>query len=294
MPTILVTNDDGVKAPALVYLKNALAAIGDVVVLAPDNNWSAAGHSKTMHKPLRLATSTLADGSPAFTTNGAPSDCVALAMLGAVGTKPDLVVSGINEGHNLGSDVTYSGTVAAAIESVIHHTPAIAISTCGSHRATEAGVELAQIWQVAARVAADLARQVLDRGLAPFTLLNANVPCRPVAEIGGPVLCRLGTRIYEDELVVRDDPRGRPYYWFGGMIPHGIADPGTDIAAVQAGQIAITPINLDMTDYQTLKTLESWEFATEPYTETGTETGTETNTETNTAHTESTAGAHGL
>lgn len=265
MPTILVTNDDGINAPALVYLRQALASVGDVIVLAPEGNWSAAGHSKTMHKPLRMWQTTLRDGSEGYTTSGAPSDCVALAMLGGVKKKPDLVVSGINEGYNLGSDITYSGTVAAAIESVIHHTPAIAISTCGTRRAQDNGVQIQieQIWQLAARVAADLARQVLDRGLPPFTLLNANVPCRPIAEIGGPVLCRLGTRIYEDELIVRDDPRGRPYYWFGGMLPDGVPEPGTDIDAISAGKIAVTPINLDMTDYKTLKSLAKWEFATE-------------------------------
>lgn len=266
MPTILITNDDGIKAPALVYLREALASVGDVIVFAPESNWSAAGHSKTMHKPLRMHQAATLDGAAAFTTNGAPSDCVALAMLGAVGVKPDLVVSGINEGYNLGSDITYSGTVAAAMEAVIHHTPAIAVSTCTARRADEgqAEIHMEEIWRVAARVAGDLARRVLDQGLPPFTLLNANVPCRPVAEIGGPVLCRLGTRIYEDELVVREDPRGRPYYWFGGTLPHGIPDPGTDIAAIKAGNIAITPINLDMTDYATLQTLRTWDFAVEP------------------------------
>ena len=259
MPNILITNDDGIKAQALVYLKNALSAIGDVTVVAPESNWSAAGHTKTMHKPLRLEPSTLADGSPAFITNGAPSDCVALAVLGATGVKPDLVVSGINEGYNLGSDVTYSGTVAAAMEAVIYDTPAISISACSLHRAP--GSNLDEIWQVAARVAADLARQVLDRGLPPYTLLNVNIPCRPVNEISGPVLSRLGTRIYEKGLDKRTDPRGRTYFWYDGGIPDGIPDAGTDIAAIKAGLISVTPINLDLTDYAFMKQLASWEFA---------------------------------
>lgn len=257
MPNILITNDDGVKAQALVYLKNALAAIGEVTVLAPESNWSAAGHTKTMHKPLRLDLTTLLDGSPAFTTNGAPSDCVALAVLGATGTKPDLVVSGINEGYNLGSDVTYSGTVAAAMEAVIYHTPAIAISACSHRHASN----LEEIWQVAAQVAADLARRVLDHGLPPHTLLNVNIPCLSVDRIGGPVLCRLGARIYEKGLVAREDPRGRPYFWYDGSIPDGIPDPGTDVAAIKAGLISITPLNLDLTDYSFLRQLESWKFA---------------------------------
>lgn len=259
MPNILITNDDGIKAQALVYLKNALSAIGTVTVLAPEGNWSAAGHTKTMHKPLRLDPTTLLDGTPAFTTNGAPSDCVALAVLGATGTKPDLVVSGINEGYNLGSDVTYSGTVAAAMEAVIYDTPAISISACSLHRAP--GSNLEEIWQVGARVAADLARQVLEHGLPAHTLLNVNIPCRPIEEIGGPVLCRLGTRIYEKALIVRDDPRGRPYYWYGGGIPDGDPAPGTDIAAIQAGLISVTPLNLDLTDYGFMGQLQAWEFA---------------------------------
>ena len=126
MPNILLTNDDGYQAPALAALAQALSAVGKVTVFAPDHNWSAAGHTKTMHKPLRINRGALADGTPLFTTTGTPSDCVGLALLGVMSERPALVISGINQGANLGHDVTYSGTVAAAIEGVVYGIPAIA------------------------------------------------------------------------------------------------------------------------------------------------------------------------
>ncbi|HDN80345.1 MAG TPA: 5'/3'-nucleotidase SurE, partial [Chloroflexi bacterium] len=205
MPYILVTNDDGVEAPGLLSLKKALEAIGEVAVFAPDHNWSAAGHPKTMHKPLRVEEVRLADGTLAYASNGAPSDCVALAILGLLPRKPDLVVSGINLGGNMGHDITYSGTVAAAIEAVISGIPAIAVSIDTFSSDAD--------YSVAARFAARLARYVLEKGLPPYTLLNVNVPALPADEIKGVRLTRLGRRVYKDVLIRRKDPRGKDYYW---------------------------------------------------------------------------------
>lgn len=243
---ILVTNDDGYVAPGLLILKQALEKVGDVVVVAPDQNWSAGGHVKTLHKPLRLSKVQLADGSDAYASSGAPSDCVALALLGAIDFKPDLIVSGINPFPNLSHDVTYSGTVTAAMEGTLSGIPSIAIS-----------VEDAAAYPQAAAFAAYLAPIVLQRNLARDVLLNVNVP---IGAIKGVQITRMGERVYNDELVARIDPRGRPYYWIGGSAPTGIPDDGTDVGALSHGYISITPIQLDMTAYRFQETLKTWDL----------------------------------
>jgi len=253
-PYILVTNDDGVDAPGLLALKQALERIGETVVFAPDHNWSAAGHTKTLHKPLRVSQVELADGSWAYTSNGAPSDCVALALLGILERRPDLVVSGINTGANLGHDITYSGTVAAAFEAVIFGVPAIAVSLDTYERPEPEALE------AAATFAARIAAKVLEHGLPPNTLLNVNVPARPTDQIKGIEITRLGRRVYQDVLVRREDPRGRPYYWIGGDVPTGITEDGTDIGALAQGKVSITPIHLDMTAWELIEELKTWGF----------------------------------
>jgi len=252
MPYILVTNDDGVEAPGLLALKKALEEVGEVAVFAPDHNWSAAGHPKTMHKPLRVNEVRLADGSPAYTSNGAPSDCVAMAILGILPRRPDLVVSGINLGGNMGHDITYSGTVAAAMEAVISGIPAIAVSVDTFSPDVD--------FSVAARFAAEIARYVLEKGLPPYTLLNVNVPALPPEEIKGVQLTRLGRRLYKDILVKRKDPRGKDYYWIGGGPPEDVIEEGTDVGAVANGYISVTPLHLDMTDYSLLEQLRDWDI----------------------------------
>ena len=248
---ILVTNDDGVQAPGLLALKKALEGLGKITVFAPDHNWSVAGHNKTMHKPLRVNRTQLADGTPALITNGSPSDCVGLAILGLVQPKLDLVVSGINQGPNMGHDITYSGTVAAAMEAAVFGIPAIAVSL----DTFESGKDFGP----AARFAALLAAQVLKEGLPPDTLLNVNVPAIPGDQIRGVMFTRLGKRIYQDELICRQDPRGQDYYWIGGAPPSGVIEDGTDIGAIANGYISVTPLNLDMTDYRLLRALERWQ-----------------------------------
>ncbi len=244
---ILVTNDDGYSAPGLLILKQALEKVGTIVVIAPDQNWSAGGHVKTLHKPLRLNKVQLADGSDAYASSGAPSDCVALVLLGAIDFKPDLIVSGINPNPNLSHDVTYSGTVTAAMEGALSGISSIAVS-----------VEDSAAYEAAAQFAAFLAPIVYQHGLPREVLLNVNVPA---GQIKGVQLTRLGQRVYNDELVARTDPRGRPYYWIGGSVPTGVPDDGTDVGALHHGYISVTPIQMDMTAYKFMETLQTWKLS---------------------------------
>lgn len=266
---ILVTNDDGIDAPALFPLKKALDRVADTLVFAPDHNWSASGHPKTMHKPLRADPITLPDGSAAFVSTAPPPDCVALAILGVAAQKPDMVVSGINHGANLGYDVFYSGTVAAAVEATIEGLPALAISREREDEDMAKAVSRgfkdnnsrhaeAVDYEPVAIFCAHLAQKVIDQGLPANTFLNVNIPKAPWPEIKGIELTRLGHRLYRDELVVRQDPRGRPYYWIGGLPPKGVADHGTDIWALENNLISVTPINLDMTDHHLIQDLKRW------------------------------------
>jgi 5'-nucleotidase len=229
---------------------------GGLMVLAPEHNWSAAGHSKTMHKPLRVTRYPLdPEGGDSeldiYTTTGAPSDCVTLALLGVLPHVPDLVVSGINQGANLGHDLTYSGTVAAAMEAVIFGLPAVAVSmdSFGSYDYAFAG-----------QVGAAIVEKVLAQGLPPGTFLNVNIPSCPPGEVAGVRVTRLGRRVYRDVLVERHDPRGRPYYWIGGEPPGGHLDEGTDIWAVAQGYVSVTPIHLDMTAVAFISELEAWDL----------------------------------
>jgi 5'-nucleotidase len=251
---ILVTNDDGVTAPGLLALAAAMKSFGDVTVLAPDRNWSGAGHVKTLHRPLRVRPAALADGSPALSSDGAPSDCVALALLGVVKHKIDLVVSGINPYGNLGHDVTYSGTVTAAMEAVIAGVPGFAFSLAADETTVE--------WDYisAAAIAARVVRTALDHGLNPSLLLNVNIPCGLTAETAGIRVTRLGLRVYRDALDERLDPRGRPYYWIGGEYPTGVPDAGTDFGALADGCVSVTPLQLDLTAYRVAQDLGAWQW----------------------------------
>jgi 5'-nucleotidase len=250
MTMILVSNDDGISGPGLVPLRQALERVAEVTVIVPDRQWTASGHAKTMHKPLRIQEITLADGGRAYSSSGAPSDCVALAVLGFLPEPPDLVVSGINLGANVGHDITYSGTLAAAFEGTISGIPSIAASL----DTYEDGD-----FRPAAEFVAGLAREVLARGLPKSVLLNVNIPNVPRDEITGVEITRLGRRLYRDRLIKRQDPRGRDYYWIGGERPTGDADEeGTDIWALASRCVSVTAIHLDMTDYSFLKELETW------------------------------------
>ncbi len=258
MPTILVTNDDGVNAPGLLTLKQALEPIADVMVLAPERNWSASGHAKTMHKPLRVYTTTLADGSPANCSSGSPTDCVALVMGGVLDVMPDLVIAGVNAGHNLGIDITYSGTVACAMEAVIKGVPGIAVSTCLPGKTA---ADINSVRRMASEIARGAALRVLAAGLPPNTLLNINVPGLGPTDLLGVRVTRMGGRRYSaKEVLERHDPYGRPYYWLGGSFPEDEDDLETDVGAVKAGYVSVTPITLDMTNHLFLEQLRSWTF----------------------------------
>ena len=252
---ILVTNDDGVMAPGLYALVREMRRLGKVSVLAPDHNWSGSGHVKTLDRALRVREVRLTDGSIAFASDGAPSDCVALASLGYFKEPIDLVVSGINIGANLGHDVTYSGTVTAAMEAGIAGVPGIAISL-----EVPEGY-LGEIdFDPAARAARLIVQRVIENGLPPEILLNVNVPFLNDDQIQGFRLTRQGLRVYHSRLDERIDPRGRPYYWIGGEAPTGVPERGTDIGALAEGFISVTPLQLDLTAYHVLTDLSSWQW----------------------------------
>ncbi len=250
---ILVTNDDSVTHPGLLALAQEMRALGKVTVLAPDRNWSASGHVKTMHRPLRVKSVRLEDGTEALATDGAPSDCVALALLGLLPEKIDLVVSGINPYPNLGHDVTYSGTVTAAMEAVIGELPGVAVSL---EPPQENGGQ--RDYGPAARFARRIAAQVMARGLPKNTLLSVNVPGLPEDEIKGIKITRQGTRVYRDVLVKREDPHGRPYYWIGGEPPTAVPTEGSDFGALTEGYVSVTPLHLDLTAYKAMDELKAW------------------------------------
>jgi len=248
---ILVTNDDGVHAPGLLALAQAMKTLGKITVLAPNRNWSASGHSKTLGRPLRVDETELSDGTPALTTDGAPSDCVALAMLGLI-EPVDLVVSGINPHANIGDDITYSGTVTSAMEAIIGGVPGLAFSletdrTLSDHDYAPAG-----------EIARQVAEKVIAEGLPKGILLSTNIPYLPLDEIKGFRITRQGERIYQDELITREDPFGRPYYWIGGEHPTGKMISDTDFGAINEGYVSITPLQLDMTARSEMARLKKW------------------------------------
>ena len=230
-PLVLCSNDDGIDAPHLVALADKLEAFADVIVVAPERQRSAASHAITLHKPLRLS-----EVAPRrFSLSGTPVDCVYLAMLKLCDRAPAVVVSGINDGYNLGSDVFYSGTVAAAVEGALRGAAGIAISL--QPRTTDPGPAI--------EFAAKVVHAAVDEPIPPGTVLNVNMPGTrsDVYE-----WTTLGRRLYADDVSERRDPRGRPYYWVGGASAGHEHVPGTDCVAVAKGHYSITPMHLDLTD----------------------------------------------
>lgn len=245
---VLVTNDDGIFAPSLMRLKETLGALGRVFIVAPDRDQSATSQSLTLQRPLRIHP----HGTDVYSVDGTPTDCVLTAYNGLLECRPDLVISGINHGPNMGEDVFYSGTVAAAIEGSMQGVPAIAVSLVTREQAD---------FVEPARFVARLVERVMERGLANRQLLNVNLPHLPWEEIRGVQLTRLGSRIYHDTLIRKVDPRGRDYYWIGGEDPSWEAQQGTDFQAVSEGWISVTPLRLDLTDDQALIEMRSWNLA---------------------------------
>jgi 5'-nucleotidase len=252
---ILVTNDDGVTAPGLIVLAQELRKSHKVTILAPDRNWSASGHVKTMHRPLRVKEVQLEDGSRALASDGAPSDCVALAMLGLIPDEINLVVSGINPNANIGHDVTYSGTVTAAMEASIWGIPGVAVSLDSPDN------HLGDIeYGSAARVACSIVDKVFENQMPSNTILNVNVPYLEFDSIKGYLITRQGLRVYRDRLDRRYDPRGREYYWIGGDTPTGVPEEGTDFGTLADGYVSITPLQLDLTAVEMMETLRTWDW----------------------------------
>ena len=256
---ILVTNDDGVTAPGLLALARGMANFGEVSILAPDHDWSGGGHVKTLRRPLRVRRIRLSDGTSALTSDGAPSDCVALGLMGLLPNKVDLVVSGINPAANLGHDVTYSGTVTAVMESVIWGVPGIAVSLDGGEKD---GYELD--YSAAVEVAARVVAAVIRHGLPKGVFLNVNVPGGSLSQMKGILTTCQGLRVYRDRLDKRIDPRGNDYYWIGGDRPTGVPKEGTDIGALAAGYASVTPLKLDLTAREFLETMGGWQWDPQP------------------------------
>ena len=247
-PLILVTNDDGIRAPGIGALAEALQPLGDVRVYAPESQQSAVGHGVSLHKPLRASQIE----SDWWAIDGTPTDCVMLAVRALLGQRPDLVVSGVNDGPNLGDDVTYSGTVAGAYEGMLLGLPALAVSMARyGHAYLETG----------AAVAARMAAHVLEHGLPEQVAYSINVPAVPYDELRGLRFTRMGRRHYEDDVIERFDPRGRRYYWIGGSEPSHEAAPGTDFEAIEAGMVSVTPLIRDLTDYAALEQIHDHQVA---------------------------------
>ncbi|MDI6735102.1 MAG: 5'/3'-nucleotidase SurE [bacterium] len=234
---ILLTNDDGIKAEGLHALRKGLSKLGKVIIIAPDRERSASGHSLTLTHPIRVEQI----DEDTFVTDGTPADCINIGIFGILPTRPDLIVSGINPGPNLGEDITYSGTVSAAMEGTLLKIPSFAISM-GSYTNPQ--------FDFAAEFASKIADLILNHGLPPYTFLNVNVPNGPEEKIKGVSITHLGNRKYQEELIKRLDPRGKVYYWIGSKVV--VDEPGkegTDVRAIQEDKISITPIHLDMTNY---------------------------------------------
>ena len=241
---ILVSNDDGVHADGIRILSEALRQIADVVVVAPDRNHSGASHSLTLENPLRLESMAHNDF---IAVKGTPTDCVHLAVNALLSPLPDMVVSGINHGANLGDDVIYSGTVAAATEGRHLGLPAMAVSLVGSEH-----------FASAAHYACRLVQGLMRSPLPADQILNVNVPDLPLAQIKGIRVTRLGCRHPAETVIVEQDPRGRPIYWIGPPGASQDAGEGTDFAAVEAGYVSITPLQIDITAYRHMDGLQEW------------------------------------
>jgi 5'-nucleotidase len=244
MIEILVTNDDGIGAEGIRALAKAMEMLGNVTIMAPDREQSATSHALTLHRPLRMRKISEREMS----VDGTPTDAVLLGVHGFLKERPALVVSGINHGPNMGNDVLYSGTVAAASEGTFLGIPSVAISLATWDTAD---------FGPAARVARTLVAQLLKRGLPAKTCLNVNIPAIPYDQIKGVRVTRLGKRVYRDVIVEKTDPRGKLYYWIGGEEPTWENDDSSDFTAVEHGYVSVTPLTFELTDYKELVDLEA-------------------------------------
>jgi 5'-nucleotidase len=241
----LLSNDDGCHAPGLRCLADALRDMASVTIVAPDRNRSGTSHALTLDRPLRARD----EGSDVWCVDGTPTDCVHLAITGLLEEEPDMVISGINAGANLGDDVLYSGTVAAAIEGRFLGYPAIAVSLAS---------EAPQYYETAAQITRELVQRLLSHPLPADTILNVNVPDRPRNKLEAVEATRLGHRHRSEPVTRGADPRGRPIYWVGPPGSEQDAGPGTDFDAIRRGCISVTPLQIDLTRYLALDALANW------------------------------------
>ena len=242
---ILISNDDGYQSSGIRILADTLSEVATVAVVAPDRDRSGASNSLTLDSPIRARQ---ADNGFTY-VDGTPTDCVHLAITGLLDVEPDMVVAGINAGANLGDDVLYSGTVAAAMEGRFLGLPAIAVSLVS---------ERPRHFETAARVTLDLVRRLLSNSLPADTILNVNVPDLPLDKLAGMQVTRLGHRHKSEAVVLMHDPRGRPVYWVGPAGSEQDAGPGTDFHAVRWGHVSVTPLDVDLTRYTALEGVSSW------------------------------------
>ncbi|HYE83819.1 MAG TPA: 5'/3'-nucleotidase SurE [Clostridia bacterium] len=250
---ILISNDDGIYSRGIYELARSMTKLGRVSVIAPDKEQSAIGHAITMHQPLRCKKIKLYDlDIDAWWVNGTPADCIKLGVETLLKVRPDLIVSGINDGENMGTDIIYSGTVSAAIEGSIFKIPSIAVSY-EKHGGND--------FSAAAAVAADIIEQVLRHESRPNTLLNINIPeIKNANELRGVKITKLGVKKYRNNFEERKDPRGNSYYWLAGELIEDELGKDTDIYAVRNGFVSITPLNVDFTGYEDIDRLKEWGF----------------------------------
>ncbi len=258
---VLITNDDGIRAPGLLALRKQLSGIDglEIYVVAPDSNRSATARSITTRSPLWVEEVPFDDGSSGYATDGTPVDCVRFAELGLIGERPELIVSGINHGSNLGDDITYSGTVAAALEGIVLGIPAIALSQQSGASGADYYAKRAFDFTSSAAFSAELVRRVAEEPLPADTLLNVNFP---TGEPSGVEVTHLGKRLYNDEMkLVDEDPEtGRVRYQIYGFEPSFEDVPGSDLSAIARERISVTPVHFDLTDRPSLDRLRQWDF----------------------------------
>lgn len=248
---LLLTNDDGIYAEGLWALYKKFSTQHDVTVVAPDRERSAVGHGITLHQPLRATKISIDSGLHGYAVNGTPADCIKISLMEILNVTPDLVISGINLGANVGVNLNYSGTVAAAKEAALYKLPAMAVSIKGYQSAT---------FDEAALFTAHLAEMILKRGLPVGTMLNVNIPDTPINGIKGVRMCKQGTMIYAEYIEKRVDPRNRVYYWHGHDSNVSSNNSEYDVVALNEDFISITPIQCDMTDYRLLEDLKHWKI----------------------------------
>jgi 5'-nucleotidase len=263
---ILLTNDDGIQATGLNALRRALLELPDVEldVIAPDANRSATARSITTRSPLWVEEIQFEDGTVGYATDGTPVDCVRFASLGLLGSPPDLIVSGINHGANLGDDITYSGTVAAALEGAVLGVPAIAVSQQSNKREMDFRFGKQFEFDSATYFTARLIAHLPERPISPGTLLNVNCPAGALDELAGAQLTRLGKRVYRDKLELEEEDetgRRRRRYRIYGMEPTYRQEEGTDFAAIDAGVVSVTPLHFELTDVQRLEEMAGWDLS---------------------------------